>query len=793
MYDLFSKRAHHLLHLSHNEATLLNKNYIGTEHILLAVARNPAPLVLKVLNTFHINYEIIRAEIEKLTGSEHTRSIGQMDLTHMAKLVLRLSVEEAQKLNEKTVTDEHLLLGLIRAEEGIARRVVSNLGVDPEVLRRKLLELLRYRQAISQDETCEESETPTLDLYATDLTNQAENDKLDPVIGRGEETDRVIHILCRRMKNNPCLVGDPGIGKTAIVEGLAIRIAGNRVPEPLKGHRIMMLNIGAMLAGAKFRGEFEERMKNTIEEVRSKGNIILFIDELHTLVGTGSMAGTMDAANILKPVLARGEVQVIGASTPSEYRKHIEGDSSLERRFQPILIQEPTREEAEAILMGIKSRYEDFHSVLITTGAVQAACRLSERYISDRFLPDKAIDLMDEAAAAVRLRELKSVEEDDSRVSILDGPLRTGIDSLHVSLRVQEELSGLLWGKTTSTSNKKPEVTMEDIASVVARWTGIPVRQLTREESEQLLHLEKDLHHRVIGQNEAIKAVAQSIRRARAGLKDPKRPSGSFIFLGPTGVGKTELARALAEYLFGNEDTLIRVDMSEYMERHTVSRMFGAPPGYVGFDSAGQLTEKVRRRPYSVVLFDEIEKAHPDVFNALLQVIEDGILTDSHGRTVSFRNCIVIMTSNIGTYRIQRNQKIGYFPAHPEEAYERMKETLLEELKRTVKPEFLNRVDEIVVFQRLTKDELLDIANLMIVQIQGRLNERNISLKISREALFILIEKGYDSSLGARPLRRAIQKFVENQIANQLLEGSFTNGDVISIMERESALIFLKE
>ncbi len=793
MYDLFSKRAHRLLHLSHNEASLLNKNYIGTEHILLAIARDPAPIILKVFSTFHISYEMIKSEVEKLTGSDHTRPAGQMDLTHMAKLVLRLAVEEAQKIKEKTVNDEHLLLGLIKAEEGIARRVLSNLGIDVEMLRRKIMETVRYRATIRTPNQDDQSETPTLDLYSIDLTSQASENKLDPVIGRDEETDRLIHILCRRIKNNPCLVGEPGIGKTAIVEGLAIRISENRIPAPIRNRRILMLNMGSMLAGAKFRGEFEERMKNAIDEVKKSGSVILFVDELHTLVGTGAMAGTMDAANILKPVLARGEVQVIGACTQSEYRKHIEGDSSLERRFQPITVQEPSLLETKEILHGIKERYEDFHSVSILPEAITAACKLSERYIPDRFLPDKAIDLMDEAAASVRLRELKDSQPDTIPGDFLGDSFSTKFDSLHLSLRAQLELSGLLWEEHQQSTQLRPDVTKHDIARVVSRWTKIPVNRLTRAESDRLLNLEKDLHCRVIGQDEAIQAVAQAIRRARAGLKDPKRPSGSFIFLGPTGVGKTELARALAEYLYGNEEALIRIDMSEYMERHTVSRFIGAPPGYIGFDSAGQLTEKIRRRPYSVVLFDEIEKAHPDVFNALLQVIEDGILTDSHGRTVSFRHALVIMTSNIGTYKIQRNQKIGYFQDKPNEAYERMKETLLEELKHTVKPEFLNRVDEIVVFQQLNMEELREIANLMIQQVETRLMERNISLKISREAITILIKKGYDRSLGARPLRRTIQRLVENELANELLEGSLSDGDVISIMEQNAALVFNKE
>ncbi|WP_092039519.1 ATP-dependent Clp protease ATP-binding subunit [Planifilum fulgidum] len=799
MFGRFTERAQKVLALAQEEAVRLGHSNIGTEHILLGLVREGEGIAAKALIGLGLGLEKIQKEVESLIGRGQGHPIN-IAYTPRAKKVIELSMDEARKLGHTYVGTEHILLGLIREGEGVAARVLNNLGVSLNKARQQVLQLLGSSEAISPHQGGSAANTPTLDSLARDLTAAAREGKLDPVIGRSKEIERVIQVLSRRTKNNPVLIGEPGVGKTAIAEGLAQRIVDGEIPETLRGKRVMTLDMGTVVAGTKYRGEFEDRLKKIMDEIRQAGNIILFIDELHTLIGAGGAEGAIDASNILKPALARGELQCVGATTLDEYRKYIEKDAALERRFQPIVVDEPTPEEAILILKGLRDRYEAHHRVKITDEAIIQAVRLSDRYITDRYLPDKAIDLIDEAASKVRLRsytvppELKELEqkleaikkEKDAAVQSQEFEKAASLRDKEQKLREELEITRNRWkedqGKTDS------EVTTEDIAEVVASWTGIPVRKLAEEESERLLKMEEILHQRVIGQEEAVKAVARAIRRARAGLKDPKRPIGSFIFLGPTGVGKTELARALAEALFGDEDAMIRIDMSEYMEKHSTARLVGAPPGYVGYDEGGQLTEKVRRKPYSVVLFDEVEKAHPEVFNILLQVLEDGRLTDGKGRTVDFRNTVIIMTSNVGASTIRKNSRLG-FTAGDDTDYENMKENVLQELKRTFRPEFLNRIDDVIVFHPLEEVHLQQIVSLMAEELRKRLKEQDIDFILTEEAKKHLAKEGYDPTYGARPLRRVIQKHIEDRLSEALLSGTIKRGDTVRIDVKDGKLV----
>jgi ATP-dependent Clp protease ATP-binding subunit ClpC len=805
MFQNFTERAQRVIVLSQEEARRLNQ-HVGTEHLLLGLIREGEGIAAQALASLGISLERVRQEVEKLIGIG-SQPIGEIGLTPRAKRVIELSWEEALGLGHNYIGTEHLLLGLVKEGEGVAARVLTSLGIDLNRARRQVLTLLGGDggSPATKNKVEKKSNTPTLDQFGRDLTKLAEENKIDPVIGREKEIERIIQILSRRTKNNPVLVGDPGVGKTAIAEGLAQRIVDNKVPEILKGKRVVSLDLPSMVAGTKYRGEFEGRMKKVMDEIRDAQDVMVFIDELHTIIGAGGAEGAMDAANILKPALARGEIQCIGATTLDEYRKHIEKDPALERRFQSVMVEEPTKEEAEKILQGLRDRYEAHHRVQITDEAIKAAVHLADRYISDRFLPDKAIDLIDEAASRVRLQsftappEIKELEERLEQIrKEKEATVRSQEFEKAASLRdtersIQEELQSIKdnWAEKRG---KDPSVVVpEDIAQIVASWTGIPVKQLAEEESERLLKMEQILHERVIGQEEGVQALARAVRRARAGLKDPKRPIGSFIFLGPTGVGKTELARALAESLFGDEDAMIRLDMSEYMEKHAVSRLVGSPPGYVGYDEGGQLTEKVRRKPYSVVLFDEIEKAHPEVFNILLQVLEDGRLTDSKGRTVNFRNTVLIMTSNVGVSTIRREGTVGFKTGDEgDDGYQRMKDKVMDELKKAFRPEFLNRIDETIVFHPLDKEHLFKIIELMLVEVDERLREYGLKIDFTQEAKELLIEKGYDPEYGARPLRRSIQKLVEDEVSEEILKGTFKAGDTVSVSALEGKLVFSK-
>jgi ATP-dependent Clp protease ATP-binding subunit ClpC len=793
MFGRFTERAQKVLALAQEEAIRLGHSNIGTEHILLGLVREGEGIAAKALFGLGLSPEKIQKEVENLIGTGQS-SAQTTHYTPRAKKVIELSMDEARKLGHSYVGTEHILLGLIREGEGVAARVLSNLGVSLNKARQQVLQLLGSNEASGHHgNTTSHVNTPTLDSLARDLTAIAREGGLDPVIGRSKEIQRVIEVLSRRTKNNPVLIGEPGVGKTAIAEGLAQQIVNNEVPETLRDKRVMVLDMGTVVAGTKYRGEFEDRLKKVMDEIRQAGNIILFIDELHTLIGAGGAEGAIDASNILKPALARGELQCIGATTLDEYRKYIEKDAALERRFQPIQVDEPTIEESIQILKGLRDRYEAHHRVSITDEAIEAAVKLSDRYITDRFLPDKAIDLIDEAGSKVRLRSfttppnLKELEakleeirkEKDAAVQSQEFEKAASLRDAEQKLREELEETKKSWKEKQGQENN--EVTVEDIANVVSSWTGVPVSKLAQTETEKLLNLEEILHSRVIGQEEAVKAVAKAVRRARAGLKDPKRPIGSFIFLGPTGVGKTELARALAEAMFGDEDAMIRIDMSEYMEKHSTSRLVGSPPGYVGYDEGGQLTEKVRRKPYSVVLLDEIEKAHPDVFNILLQVLEDGRLTDSKGRTVDFRNTIVIMTSNVGADALKRNKYVGFNIQDNNQKYNDMKGKVMEELKKAFRPEFLNRIDEIIVFHSLEKEHLKQIVTLMANQLTKRLKEQNIELEITDAAKEKLAEEGFDLEYGARPLRRAIQKHVEDRLSEELLKGTVLTGQHVVI------------
>lgn len=801
MFGRFTERAQKVLSLAQEEAVRLGHNNIGTEHILLGLIREGDGIAAKALIALGLGLEKIQDEVEALIGRGQEQPTN-IAYTPRAKKVIELSMDEARKLGHTYVGTEHILLGLIREGEGVAARVLNNLGVSLNKARQQVLQLLGSSEVVSTNHgNTANANTPTLDGLARDLTAYAKDGNLDPVIGRSKEIERVIQVLSRRTKNNPVLIGEPGVGKTAIAEGLAQKIINNEIPETLRDKRVMTLDMGSVVAGTKYRGEFEDRLKKIMDEIRQAGNIILFIDELHTLIGAGGAEGAIDASNILKPALARGELQCIGATTLDEYRKYIEKDAALERRFQPITVDQPSPEEAIQILHGLRDRYEAHHRVKITDEAIEQAVKLSDRYITDRFLPDKAIDLIDEASSKVRLRsytvppDLKKLEskledirkEKDAAVQSQEFEKAASLRDTEQKLREELDSTKNEWKEKQGRTDS--EVTPEDIAQVVASWTGIPVVKLAEEETERLLKMESILHDRVIGQEEAVKAVSRAIRRARAGLKDPKRPMGSFIFLGPTGVGKTELARALAESLFGDENAVIRIDMSEYMEKHSTSRLVGAPPGYVGYEEGGQLTEKVRRKPYSVVLLDEIEKAHPEVFNILLQVLEDGRLTDSKGRTVDFRNTLIIMTSNVGADTIKKNSSLGFTAMHDAgKDYNNMKDKVMGELKKSFRPEFLNRIDEIIVFHSLEEQHIAEIVTLMAEDLRKRLKEQEVDFVLTDKAKAFLAKEGFDPTYGARPLRRAIQKHIEDRLSEELLRGHISKGDTLTIDEKDGEL-----
>ncbi|WP_404450841.1 ATP-dependent protease ATP-binding subunit ClpC [Virgibacillus necropolis] len=796
MFGRFTERAQKVLALSQEEAVRLGHNNIGTEHILLGLVREGEGIAAKALQSLGLEIEKIQQEVEQLIGVGK-QPMQTIHYTPRAKKVVELSQDEARKLGHSYVGTEHILLGLIREGEGVAARVLNNLGVSLNKARQQVLQLLGSNESQANRQgrgsQATNANTPTLDSLARDLTSIAKEGNVDPVIGRGKEIERVIQILSRRTKNNPVLVGEPGVGKTAVAEGLAQQIIDNEVPETLRDKRVMTLDMGTVVAGTKYRGEFEDRLKKVMEEIRQAGNILLFIDELHTLIGAGGAEGAIDASNILKPSLARGELQCIGATTLDEYRKYIEKDAALERRFQPIQVDEPTLEETIQILRGLRDRYEAHHRVSITDDAIDAAANLSNRYITDRFLPDKAIDLIDEAGSKVRLRSytippnLKELEqkledvrkEKDSAVQSQEFEKAASLRDSEQKLREELEQTKNKWKEKQGQEDS--EVTVEDIAAVVSIWTGVPVAKLTKDESDRLLNMEGVLHNRVIGQEEAVKAISKAIRRARAGLKDPKRPIGSFIFLGPTGVGKTELARALAESMFGDEDAMIRVDMSEYMEKHSTSRLVGSPPGYVGYEEGGQLTEKVRRKPYSVVLLDEVEKAHPEVFNILLQVLEDGRLTDSKGRLVDFRNTVLIMTSNVGASELKKNKHVGFNLEEEGLDYKNMKSKITDEMKKAFRPEFLNRIDEIIVFHSLEKKHMKDIVTLMVEQLHRRLKQNEIDFTVTDKAIEKIANEGFDPEYGARPLRRSIQKNIEDLLSEELLKETIAKGQKVKV------------
>jgi ATP-dependent Clp protease ATP-binding subunit ClpC len=797
-FDKFTERARKVLALAQEEAQRFNHNYIGPEHILLGLIREGSGVGAKVLSNLGVEPNRVRAAVEFIMGRGETPARGEVGLTAKAKKVIELAVDEARSFGHSYIGTEHLLIGLLREGEGIASGVLESLGVTLEKVRAETTRLLSQSAAHPRGGERASTRTPTLDQLGVDLTAASAAGKLDPVIGRHREIERVIQILSRRTKNNPILIGEPGVGKTAIAEAIAHRIAADEVPETLRGKRLLTLDIGALVAGTKYRGEFEERLKKVLDEIKTAGNCMLFIDEVHTLVGAGAAEGAVDASSILKPHLARGELQCIGATSGDEYRKHIEKDPALERRFQPILVEEPSVEQTIDILRGIKSRYEDHHRLTISDEALKTAASLAARYIPDRFLPDKAIDLVDEAASRVRIKHFappislsetnKALElvrrEKEQAISEQQYEYAAELRQRELSLTEKLDKSESEWQEEQTLG--APVVTAENISEVVSMWTGIPVTQLTTDETSRLLHMEEAIHKRIVGQDEAIVLVSKAVRRARAGLKDPRHPIGVFIFMGPTGVGKTELVRALAEFMFGSEDALVRLDMSEFMERHTVARLVGAPPGYVGYEEGGQLTEAVRRKSYSAILLDEIEKAHPDVFNILLQIFDDGHLTDAKGRRVDFRNTIIVMTSNIGAELIRKESTIGFVSRTDETkaaqlSYEKMKERLLEELKKTFRPEFLNRIDGVVVFHALSKEHICQIVDLMLSQIRVQLVEKDIQLEVTDAGRSLLADKGYDPTFGARPLRRVLQNVVEDPLSEAILAGQFKSGDTVVI------------
>ncbi|MGG6241356.1 ATP-dependent Clp protease ATP-binding subunit [Nodosilinea sp. AN01ver1] len=809
MFERFTEKAIKVIMLAQEEARRLGHNFVGTEQILLGLIGEGTGVAAKVLKSMGVNLKDARIEVEKIIGRGSGFVAVEIPFTPRAKRVLELSLEEARQLGHNYIGTEHLLLGLIREGEGVAARVLENLGVDLSKVRTQVIRMLGETAEVSAGGGQGRTKTPTLDEFGSNLTQMAADGKLDPVVGRQKEIERVIQILGRRTKNNPVLIGEPGVGKTAIAEGLAQRIGNGDVPDILEDRRVVTLDIGLLVAGTKYRGEFEERLKKIMDEIRTAGNVILVIDEVHTLIGAGAAEGAIDAANILKPALARGELQCIGATTLDEYRKHIERDAALERRFQPVMVGEPSVDETIEILHGLRDRYEQHHKLKIADEALEAAAKLSDRYIADRFLPDKAIDLIDEAGSRVRLinsqlppaakeldRELRQVLKDkDNAVRSQDfdkaGELRDR------EMEIKAEIRAIAQNKATEDAEGEdmPVVGEEDIAHIVASWTGVPVSKLTESESEKLMHMEDTLHQRLIGQDEAVKAISRAIRRARVGLKNPNRPIASFVFSGPTGVGKTELAKSLAAYFFGSEESMIRLDMSEFMERHTVSKLIGSPPGYVGYNEGGQLTEAVRRRPYTVVLFDEIEKAHPDVFNMLLQILEDGRLTDAKGRTVDFKNTLLIMTSNIGSKVIEKGGGGLGFEFEQDQAesqYNRIRSLVNEELKQYFRPEFLNRLDEIIVFRQLTKDEVKEISDILLKEVFARLTEKNIHLQVTERFKERLVEEGYNPSYGARPLRRAIMRLLEDTLAEEILSGRLGDGDTATVDVDDSGKVTIQ-
>jgi ATP-dependent Clp protease ATP-binding subunit ClpC len=808
LFERFTDRARRVVVLAQEEARLLNHSYIGTEHILLGLIHEGEGVAAKALESLSISLEAVRAQVEDIIGQGGSSPSGHIPFTPRAKKVLELSLREALQLGHNYIGTEHILLGLIREGEGVAAQVLVKLGADLGRVRQQVIQLLSGYQgpaggktegqtsggtsSSGKEEQGDKGGSQILDQFGRNLTQAAKEKKLDPVIGRHREMERVMQILSRRTKNNPVLIGEPGVGKTAIVEGLAQKIVSNDIPETLKNKQLYTLDLGALVAGSRYRGDFEERLKKVLKEIKTRGDIILFIDEIHTLVGAGAAEGAIDAASILKPMLARGELQTIGATTLDEYRKHLEKDAALERRFQPVKVDEPTLAHTIEILKGIRDKYESHHRVTITDQALVAAANLADRYISDRHLPDKAIDLIDEAGSRLRIRRMQTppdLKDLENRISEVQDAKKKAVEEqrFEEAGRLRDQERSLLEERAHKEAEVKAsgvdlfdEVNEEAIAEVLSLWTGIPVYKLTEEETAKLLNMEAELHKRIIGQENAIKAVSQSIRRTRAGLKDPKRPSGSFIFLGPTGVGKTELAKTLANFLFGDDDALIALDMSEYMEKHTVSRLVGSPPGYVGYEEGGQLTEAVRRRPFSVVLFDEIEKAHPDVFNTLLQILEEGRLTDSQGRTVDFRNTVLIMTSNLGTQDL-RKANVGFTKADEAVSYERMKEKVNDALKQHFRPEFLNRIDETIVFHELAKTEVVQMVDLMIKRLATQLESQGLGIELTQSAKELLAERGYDPQLGARPLRRAIQRFVEDPLSEKILYKEFAAGTIIVV------------
>jgi ATP-dependent Clp protease ATP-binding subunit ClpC len=802
LFERFTERARQVVVLAQDEARALKHNYIGTEHILLGLLREEEGLAARVLESLDITVEEVRAQVARIVGQGDEVTTGQIPFTPRAKKVLELALREALSLGHNYIGTEHILLGLVRENEGVAARILLDFDADAEKIRNEIIRMLsgpgRRQQGGAGAAGEKAKSSKLLDQFGRNLTKQATEGKLDPVVGRQTEIERVMQILSRRTKNNPVLIGEPGVGKTAVVEGLASRISANQVPEILKNKQIYTLDLAALVAGSKYRGEFEERLKKVMKEITQRGDIILFIDELHNLVGAGAAEGAIDAASILKPALARGELQTIGATTLDEYRKYLERDAALERRFQQIRVEEPSVDDTVQILRGLRDRYEAHHRCKISDDALQAAASLADRYIQDRHLPDKAIDLIDEAGSRMRIRSMSA----PPRYRELEDEIEKVRKEKEDAIENQEfEKAASLRDKERKLSQKKreleeswrnaesqeeqPEVGEEEIADIVSMWTGIPVFKLTEAETQKLVRMEDELHKRVIGQQEAIVAVSKSIRRARAGIKDPKRPTGSFIFLGPSGVGKTELARTLAEFLFGDEDAMIQVDMSEYMEKHSVSRLVGSPPGYIGYDEGGQLTEAVRRKPYSVLLLDEIEKAHPDVFNILLQILEEGKLTDAQGRRVDFRNTIVIMTSNIGAAQISKNQSLGFQIGDEQGlSYEDMKARVMGELKKVFRPELLNRIDEIIVFHKLAKDEILRIVDLMLKRLREQMSTHETAIELTDEARELLVEKGYDPSMGARPLRRAIQRYIEDPLADFVLGRSLEPGSTVLVGRR---------
>ena len=810
MFERFTEKAIKVIMLAQEEARRLGHNFVGTEQVLLGLIGEGTGVAAKTLKAMGLNLKDARAEVEKIIGRGSGFVAVEIPFTPRAKRVLELSWDEARQLGHNYIGTEHLLLGLIREGEGVAARVLENLGIDLNKVRSNVIKMLGETKttagnaAPTATQSSGRSKSPSLDEFGTNLTQAAQEQRLDPVVGREKEIERVIQILARRTKNNPVLIGEPGVGKTAIAEGLAIRIVNSEVPDVLEGKRIIQLDMGLLIAGTKYRGEFEERLKKIMDEIRQAGDVILVIDEMHTLIGAGAAEGAIDAANILKPVLSRGELQVIGATTLDEYRKHVEKDTALERRFQPVYVDQPSVEETIQIMKGLRPKYEEHHKLIISDEAIEAAAKLSDKYITDRFLPDKAIDLIDEASSRVRLRasslppEGKEVEKELKAIikqkeqAIRNQQFEEASQLRDKEADLKDKIREISNQWKESQDNNKSVVTPEEVAYIVSIWTGIPVTKLTEGESERLLKLEETLHKRVIGQDSAVVSISKAIRRARVGLKSPNRPVGSFIFSGPTGVGKTELAKALSEAIFGSEDNMVRVDMSEFMEKHSTSKLIGSPPGYVGYDEGGNLTETIRKKPYSVILFDEIEKAHPDVFNIMLHILDDGRLTDSRGRVVNFKNTIIIMTSNVGASRIENVSKLGFAVSDDveQDRYEKLKDTVMEEMKKAFRPELLNRVDDIIVFAHLNKDEVRKIADIMLNDLIKRIKEQDLTMEVTDEVKDYLAKDGYSENYGARPLRRLIQKKIEDPIAEEILTGEYKHGDTIRLKLDNDRIVF---